>query len=216
MKNLLMKEFRLAAHPTNWIFLLLSAFILIPNYPYLVTFFYTSLGIFFVCLMGRENHDIDYTVALPVGKKQAVTARFAYVAVIELLQVVTAIIFAIIRSSYPSEIIANQAGSAASYPFFGFAFLLMGVFNILFFPHYYKNPDKVGKCFIGGSIAAFAVVILDVVLSNVPAIRPVLSTYGTSYIGAKLGIMFGGIAVGVVLTAIAYKLSVQRFEKLDL
>ena len=34
MKHLLNKEFRLAMHPTNLIFLTLSAMLLIPDYPY--------------------------------------------------------------------------------------------------------------------------------------------------------------------------------------
>lgn len=39
MKNLVYKEFRLAAHPTNYIFLSFAFMLLIPNYPYLVSFF---------------------------------------------------------------------------------------------------------------------------------------------------------------------------------
>ena len=57
MKNLVYKEFCLAAHPTNYIFLSFAFMLLIPNYPYLVSFFYTTLGIFFMCLSSRENHD---------------------------------------------------------------------------------------------------------------------------------------------------------------
>lgn len=55
MKELLKKEISLVLHPTNWLFLALSALVLVPNYPYYVTFFYTGLGIFFLCLSGREN-----------------------------------------------------------------------------------------------------------------------------------------------------------------
>ena len=50
MNNLVYKEFRLAAHPTNYVFLSFAFMLLIPNYPYLVSFFYTTLGIFFMCL----------------------------------------------------------------------------------------------------------------------------------------------------------------------
>ena len=58
MKNLLRKELVLALHPTAPLFLALSAMLLIPNYPYLVAFFYTGLGVFFTCLNGRENDDV--------------------------------------------------------------------------------------------------------------------------------------------------------------
>ena len=60
MKQLLYKEWRLAMHPTALLFLGLSLMLLIPNYPYYVTFFYTTLGIFFICVNGRENRDITY------------------------------------------------------------------------------------------------------------------------------------------------------------
>ena len=59
MNRLLQKELRLAMHPASVGFLLLSALLLIPNYPYYVTFFYTSLGVFFICLGGRENKDVE-------------------------------------------------------------------------------------------------------------------------------------------------------------
>lgn len=69
MKNMLYKEFKLAMHPTSVIFLSLSAMMLIPNYPYYMTFFYTTLAIFFIYLSGRENHDIFYTMTLPYEKE---------------------------------------------------------------------------------------------------------------------------------------------------
>ena len=50
MKALLQKELRLAMHPAALLFLALSALLIIPNYPYYVTFFYTTLGIFFYLL----------------------------------------------------------------------------------------------------------------------------------------------------------------------
>ena len=46
MKALQSKEWRLAMSPVPLLFLALSGLVLIPNYPYYVTFFYTTLGIF--------------------------------------------------------------------------------------------------------------------------------------------------------------------------
>ena len=43
---LLKKEWKLVMMPVPLLFLLLSALVLVPNYPYYVTFFYTTLGIF--------------------------------------------------------------------------------------------------------------------------------------------------------------------------
>ena len=78
MGKLMKKELKLAMHPTAPMFLALSAMLLIPNYPYYVIFFYTSLAVFFICLTGRENHDIFFTMLLPVSKKDVVKADFSW------------------------------------------------------------------------------------------------------------------------------------------
>lgn len=44
MRALQWKEWRLSMSPVPLLFLLLSGLILIPNYPYYVTFFYNGLG----------------------------------------------------------------------------------------------------------------------------------------------------------------------------
>ena len=48
--KLLKKEFILCMHPTAYIMLLMSAFVLIPGYPYTVSCFYMGLAIYFICL----------------------------------------------------------------------------------------------------------------------------------------------------------------------
>lgn len=141
MKNLVYKEFRLAAHPTNCIFLSFAFMLLIPNYPYLVSFFYTTLGIFFMCLSSRENHDLEYSLNLPVRKRDLVGARILTVCIFELLTIVATIPFAVLRCTI-LNVSANQAGSMPSLAFYGIAFLYFGIFNLAFFTAYYKSPEK--------------------------------------------------------------------------
>ena len=45
MKLLMKKEWKLVVTPVPLLFLLLSALVLVPSYPYYVTFFYNALGI---------------------------------------------------------------------------------------------------------------------------------------------------------------------------
>lgn len=141
MKNLVYKEFRLAAHPTNYIFLSFAFMLLIPNYPYLVSFFYTTLGIFFMCLSSRENHDLEYSLNLPVRKRDLVGARILTVCIFELLTIVATIPFAVLRCTVLNTS-ANQAGLMPSLAFYGIAFLYFGIFNLSFFTAYYKSPEK--------------------------------------------------------------------------
>ena len=88
MWKLLRKDFVLTMHPVTPFFLLLSAMVLIPNYPYSVVFFYTGLSLFFTCLAGRENRDIPYTLFLPVRRRDVVAARMAFAVCLQLAQLV--------------------------------------------------------------------------------------------------------------------------------
>lgn len=158
MKNLTKKEFILSMHPTAIIFLALSMMLVIPNYPYYVTFFYTGLAVFFTSLNGRENNDIYYTLSLPVPKRSIVKARFSFVILLELIQMIIAIPFAIIRQNMPLP--GNQVGMDANIAFFGLSFILLGLFNYVFFSIYYKDVTKVGKAFTFSSIAVFIYIII--------------------------------------------------------
>ena len=87
MRALQWKEWRLSMSPVPLLFLLLSGLILIPNYPYYVTFFYNGLGLFMLMQSLRENRDTAYLMLLPVTKAEMVRARFRTVVQLELLQV---------------------------------------------------------------------------------------------------------------------------------
>ena len=215
MNNLLYKEFKLAMHPTALIFLSLSAMMLIPNYPYYVTFFYTSLGIFFMCLSGRENNDIFYTMTLPVRKKDIVKSRFLFVAIIQMAQVLTAIPFAYVRSLY--DMPGNLVGINANTAFFGLSFVIMGLFNFVFFIKYYKDTNKVGAAFGWGSLVmAIFMIIAETSTHVVPFMKNYLDTNDPEFIQYKLMVLVVGILSYCLLTFAAYKKSVISFEALDL
>ena len=182
MKNLLYKELRLAMHPTCIIFLSLSAMLLIPNYPYYVTFFYTTLGVFFTCLTARENHDIFYTVSLPIQKRDMVKARICLVVLVELAQVIVSVPFAMIRQTYPLP--GNAVGMDANIAFYGFSLLMMAIFNYVFFVNYYRNPEKVGKYFGIASTIEFIVMGIFLTCDHVvPFCRDILDTKDPKNLG---------------------------------
>lgn len=215
MKNLLLKEFRLAMHPTAPMFILLSMMLIIPNYPYYVIFFYTGLAVFFTCLNGRENNDVFYTMLLPVAKKDVVNARFIYVIILELLQAIVAVPFAVLRQSF--NLPGNQVGMDANIALFGLSFVMMGLFNLTFFSIYYKNVDKVGKAFNWATAVDFIFMAIAEVLTHiVPFMRDKLDTKDPQFLTEKLIVLLAGLVVFAVLTFTAYKKSIKSFEKLDL
>lgn len=215
MKNLLYKECKLALHPTTFLFWLLSAMLLIPSYPYYVLFFYTCLGVFFICLSGRENKDIAYTMLLPVRKGDIVRARIATACGVELLQAVIAVPFALIRNFiFPMN---NAAGMEANVALFGISLALMGVFNLVFFPRYYRDPDKVGMPFLLGSVTYFVLLaVFESFTFFVPFFRDMLDTKDPQFLGAKLAVFAAGALVFVICNLSACRISEKRFEKLDL
>lgn len=213
MKSLLIKEFRLATHPTVIVFLLLSCMLLIPNYPYGVVFFYTSLGLFFVCLTGRENHDIEYSLALPIRKRDIVKARFLFAAAIQLAQALLMIPFAILRQSFPLP--GNAVGMDANVAFFGLSFLMLGIFNLIFFTRYYQNPDRVGSAFVFSSAAVFLYLCFTETLTHVSPFFQKLDTPDPLYLSIKLPILFLGLLLYAAATLLSYRLSARRFETLD-
>lgn len=185
MSGLLKKEFLLSMHPITPLMLLLSTMVLIPNYPYTVMFFYMTLSVFFTCMMGRENHDVIYTMTLPVAKSSIVKARITFVVILELFQMLLIIPFSILRQSLNP--MGNEAGIDANIVLLAEGFLLFGIFNLIFFGSYYKNVDKVGISFVKATVVFFILVVADVICTHaVPFVRDCLDTPDSQYLGYKL------------------------------
>lgn len=215
MKELVYKELKLALHPAAIIFLCLSSMLMIPSYPYFVIFFYTCLGVFFTCMAGRENKDLYYTILLPVKKREIVGARFLLVVLVELLQFAAAVPFALLHNTvYPGP---NPAGMNVNIAFFGFAFLLLGLFNLVFFINYYKNPNKVGIPFLLGCIVfAVGMVLVEASKYVLPFAATYLNAQGTQNLPHQLAAFAIGAALWALFTLAAYRRSVKSFETFDL
>lgn len=215
MKNLLYKEVRLALHPTNFIFLTFFLMVFIPGYPYYVAPFWTILGVNFLCMNGRENHDVDYSLLLPVRKRDIVKARITVVCALELLQLLLAVPAFIIKDAVmPMD---NPLGMEANLAFVGISLVLLGVFNLLFFTRYYKNTNKVGVPFVVAMAVYWVLLILAEAMTYfVPFFQYELDTRGTQFLGAKLAVLAVGAAAFAALTFLAYRSSAKSFEKLDL
>ena len=215
MLKLLKKEFLLAMHPITPMMLLLSAMVLIPNYPYVVIFFYVSMAIFFTCLLGRETNDIVYSVSLPVSKRSVVKARFLFAVIVELLQLTIMVPLTVLSQRITPA--GNLAGMDPGVALFGLGFIVSGLFNAVFFSGYYKDVNKVGVSFLKASVLLFICAALDVVSTYaVGFVRDRLDTMGTEFLTDKLIFLAVGVLIYAALTLFTYKLSVKNFEKQDL
>ncbi len=214
--KLLRKEFRLCLHPNTPLMILLAVLVIVPNYPYGVVFFFLPLGFFFISLGGRENHDVTFSMTLPVARKDIVAARVSLFVILEMIQLVLVGVFSLLRNVLLHGA-ANAAGMDAGVVLIGNGFLYYTLFHLIFLPSYYKNVDKVGVSFVKSSAAIFVLVILEIVASYaVPFVRDVLDTPDPAHMGAKLAYIAVCAAVYVLCLLFAVRISRKRFEKQDI
>ena len=216
MKALLYGEWELALRPTHFIFLLCALVLLIPSYPYYVAFYYTTLGIFFIFLTGRETRDIEFTVLLPIRKRDCVYARFFTVAVIELTQILISVPFALL-SIRINPVGGNQAGMDLSVGFYGLIFLLYTIFNLCFVVPFYKTGYKAGRYFLLASLLMFGFMgMAEALLHLIPGAAAIFDSSAAKVQGRQLPLLLAGIAIYTASAILGARRAAKLFEKVDL
>ena len=204
--KLLMKEWKLCIHPTAYIMLMCAALILVPGYPYGVSCFYMGLAIFFVCLTARENHDATYTLMLPVSRADAVKGRILFCTLLEVIDLAVMGLFILIKYAIGNT--PNPAGMDAGLALIGSGMIIFAIFNMIFFPVYYKDINKPGKAF------GFAAVALCAMLFG-PWWAALTAALG-DLVGALLfptGAFFPGFTLTAACTGLIFGLCLYRRSK---
>lgn len=215
MKNLLYKEFHLSIHPLFYLVAMLGALLLIPNWLYFIALSY----VFFISISNifstsKAQNDIGFSVLLPVSKRDVVKAKIIAVIALELLHLAVAAIFGVVNHFiYVRDNMFLEPNAA----FFGFGFMMYAIFNIMFFPMFYKTGYKVGLPIIYATITAvlFAAGVETFALI-VPAAKTALDSDMSSMLLWKIGVLVAGIIIFTLSAVASYKLSARRFEKIDL
>lgn len=111
----------------------------------------------------------------------------------------------------------NYVGMDANIAFFGLSFLMLGLFNLVFFTKYYKDTDKVGASFLLGTIViTLFMIIAEVSVHAIPFVKNYLDTKDSEFLAYKTVVLAVGIVVYIVLTLFSYHRSVRSFEALVL
>lgn len=219
MKNFLYKEFKLCLAPINYIYLCFAFMAFIPNYPRYVSLFFYCVSVLHLFNNALLNKDIEYSMILPITKKDIVKSRCLLVCGYQIAGILLTIPFSILYTFFGPT--PNAAGIEGNVAFYGLGLILLSTFNITFFTHYYKKAEKPGAPFllasvifwIGFSIMEMPIWLKDVV--NVPYFKIMDQTDGASLI-KQLPILGGGIIFYIVFWVITYKVSAKRFERVDL
>ncbi len=216
VKNLLYKEFKLCVPVQAWVFVCLSALIGIPSWPSLVPFIYPLAGFATIFPIALSNRDLLYTGILPARKSDVVLGKVLLVVALELISILISIPFAIIRCCfYPNTGFSDLGINIALYGIVLFAYAL---FNIIFFPWNYRNPDaKNTCCFLASTlITAFFLSGVTFAFIAIPGAGDFINQYTGASLFTQLGFFALGIASFVLLTFASYKTAAKRFEKVDL
>lgn len=211
--KLLYKELALAAHPTSIVFAVLGCLVIVPAYPYTVIFMFGCLAPYITFQYARETNDPWYTAILPVTKRESVQGKCMLIISIQLFQLLIAVPSVFLRKIL--EVENNPVGMDATLAWFGFGLMVYGVFDLVFFPAYYKNGYKAGKAFV---IAAIPMLLMMVAAEGSVRIPQLawLDSYAPADLMRQVPILLIGILCYGGFVTLAYIISVKRFEHVDL
>ena len=97
----------------------------------------------------------------------------------------------------------------------GFGLIVYAVFDLVFFPAFYKNGYKAGKAFILASIPMVVLMIAVEAVAHIPELSW-LDSYQPKYLLMQLPILVVGIICYTAFLSLAYRISVKYFDKVDL
>lgn len=213
MTKLLYKELRLVAHPTSIVFAFLGCLVFVPAYPYSVIFMFGCLAPYITFLHARETNDAWYTAILPVTKRESVLGKCLLIVSIQIFQLLFSIPFAFLRNALNIE--NNPVGLDATLAWYGLGFIVYAVFDLIFFPTFYKSGYMAGKAFIFASVPMVALMIVVEAVAHIPAFTW-LDSYQPDHLLMQLPILVVGIICYAVSLSLAYHISVKRFHRVDL
>ena len=217
MRNILRKEMKLSASPLCYLFIPFGLMFFLPGYPILCGTFFTTLGLFQGFQYAREANDIVFSALLPVSKRDIVKGKFLFVCFIELCSLLLMLAAALIRMTALADSAVYRSNAMMNANLFavGGALLLFGLFNLIFLYGFFRTAYKMGKPFVLYCVVSFLVIGALEVLHHIPGLEAV-NAFGFAHIGLQLGLLLGGLAVFLLLTALAYSAACRRFEKIDL
>lgn len=217
MRNILLKEFKLSASPLAFLFILSGLMFLLPGYPILCGVFFSTLGIFKSFEYAREANDTLFTALLPVAKHDVVKGRFCFVCIIEICTALLMLVSVLIRMIVLADAAIYRDNALMNANFFavGAAFVLWGLFNLIFVGGFFKTGYKVGRPFVIYTIVAFLGIGVFEALHHMPGLK-MLNAFGTENIGSQTASLIIGIVLWVLTTVFSQKRSCAHFETIDL
>ena len=217
MKNLLMKEFKLATPAITYLFIGFAVMTFIPGYPILCGTFFVCLGIFQGYQINKDSNDILYSILLPVSKKDVVQAKYLTVVVLEMVAFVLCFVFTLVRMTVFSNTAVYESNvlMAANFVYLAFVLLIFACFNVIFLGGFFKTAYGIGKPFVLFTVANFLIIAVAETLHHIPGLGW-MNVLNFDFMMEQVTILIGAIGIYVVLTVMSCRKSWLRFQKIDL
>ena len=217
MRKIMNKEMKLCASLITYCFILFGLMFFIPGYPILCGAFFTALGIYQGFLYAREANDIEFSVLLPISKKDVVKGKYLFVCFIEGCALLLMLGVTFIRMTVLADSVVYRTNALMNANLFavGGALLIFGIFNAIFLGEFFKTAYNMGRPFIVFVIANFITIGVLETLHHIPVLEAV-NSFGFENIGLQLILMSIGLLTFIVMTLLSYRSSCRNFEKIDL
>ena len=216
MLKLFKKELRLNMPKPLYLFALMGAMILIPNYAYIVGIGYSIMHIQLYFQFVNENRSQEFSAMLPIKRADIVSSTTLVIALCQMINFAVAAVCA-----YPSVLInpnhSNFVGLDCNLTFFGVALVCLGVFNLIVIPRYFKTGYKYGLTLVFGLIAfVLTYGVFEALTQAIPSLTKSLDGYDNDYLWARLTVFVIGIIIYPLFTFIANTIAIKKFEKVNL
>ena len=216
MLKLFKKELRLNMPKPLYLFALLGAMTLIPNYPYIIGIGYSIMHVMLYFQFVNENRSQEFSAMLPIKRADIVSSTTLVIVLCQMLNLAVAAICA-----YPSMLINpnhfNYVGLDCNLTFFGVALICLAAFNLVTIPRYFKTGYKYGVTLILGLITFVLMYgVFEALIQAIPTLTKSLDGYDSAYLWARLTLLTIGIIIYPLFTFVANKIAIKKFEKVNL
>lgn len=208
MRNLILKEFKLSIHSFFLLLpILLALLLFIPNWIFMLVFMYMFwISVPQIYAAYQFTHDYDFTVVLPVSKKDLVYSKGVSLIVLELYHVILVVITGIAHNMIYGS---NNFFLDIQPSFYGYALIMFGIFNIIFLTGYYKTGYKYGMPLIHGIIVTLVYGLsLELLALFNSSARLFLENPDILY---QVSVLLIGVVVFSLLSMLSLKLSYYKY-----
>ncbi len=215
MLKLFAKELKLNMPKASYLFSLLVLVMLAPNYPAIVGIGYVVMQIFRYFQWVQANRSQEFSLLLPVKRSDIAKSMILVVVFLQMITITLALLCVVAcYFIYPA---GNIVGIDSNLAFLGVALLCLATFNVVFLPGYFKTGEKCGLPLVWGLVGFLCCYgLCETAIQIVPSLNVALDSYSEQYLWARIVALLVGIVVYCVCTVIATKISVKRFEKVNL